>query len=62
MVPPALRAHHGLEAGTGCPESCGCFVPSGVQGLVVWGPGQLDLVSDLVTTLPTARELELDDL
>jgi len=29
-------------------QSCGCPIPEDVQGQVGWGPGQLDLVPDLV--------------
>ena len=42
---------------------CGCPVPGGVQGQAGWGPGQPDLVPDLVVgNLPMAEGLELDDL
>jgi len=34
-----------------CPESCGCPIPGGVQGQAGWGPGQPDLLSDLVSDL-----------
>jgi len=35
-----------------CPKSCGCPIPGGVQGQVGWGPGQSDLVLDLVVGNP----------
>ena len=42
---------------------CGSPIPVGVQGQVGWGPGQPDLVIDLMVVIPVnGRGLELDDL
>ena len=29
---------------SGCPETCGCPIPGGIQSQVGWGPGQPELV------------------
>ena len=43
-------------------RDCGCPIPGGVQGQVGWGPGQSDLVPDLVVGNPVcSRGLEPDD-
>jgi len=34
-------------------RGCGCPLPGGVKGQVGWGPGQYDLVLDLVAVNPT---------
>jgi len=42
---------------------CGCLIPRGIQGQVGWGPGQPNLVHDLVVHDPThGRGLEQDGL
>jgi len=44
-------------------RSCGCPIPQDVKDQVGCGPGQLDLVSDLVAGNPACgRALELDGL
>jgi len=44
-------------------RGCGCPILGGVQGQNRWGPGQPDLVPDLVVGSPAcSRELELNDL
>ena len=55
----SLRGRRGT--GTGCPEKL--WQHGGVQGQVGWGPGQPDLVPDLVAGNPDLdKGLELGDL
>ena len=43
--------------------TCGCPIPGGIQGQVPWGPGQPELVPDLVAgSLACGIGLNLDDL
>jgi len=40
-----------------------CPIPEGAQGQAGWGPGQPELVlMQWLATMPTAEELELDEL
>lgn len=43
--------------------TCGCPITGGIQGQVAWGPGQPELVPDLVVgNLAWGRGLKLDCL